>query len=468
MTAIGGGIQQAAEAARRAAEEAARRAAEEAAKKAAEEAARRAAEEAANEQAQAAADAAKTASKHDKLSASGSGLDGYKTDGSPAEKFKAEHSVAYSQLPAEQQQKLDQVVNKLCDYETQQDRLCDRTHEDLGHLLNSGALKQKDATGKTIIDHLAARADQPLHPQIAEGLNGSQQNGAIHDLIHSVAHPESINQGEGTYTCTTAVVQTLLAVSYPADYVGMTAGLLYDGVGRTPTGEAIKLDTTELYENEIGRRTGRGITDAVFQGSLLTYAQQSFPADGGKGVTGGRFSASYTFGGGRFSRSVTFGGEQQGGLTSTQVGGLLDKVLGIKTQDIEVTAGNRDQAFSMFTTSLSVARDSDNKGMGARERRALQNGIPVGVETQDGRFHEILVTDARDGKVFYMDPVDGKTHDMDEGEFKERLRAIKVPAGAPSRFLPGGTGDLQDIPDQKVLYGKLFGLGRLGGRAVEA
>ncbi|MBM3275204.1 MAG: hypothetical protein FJZ00_08615, partial [Candidatus Sericytochromatia bacterium] len=147
-------------------------------------------------------------------------------------------------------------------------------------------------------------------------------------------------------------MQTLLAVALPADYVAMTTGLMFDGVGRAPTGELIKLDTAELFERELGHKTRRGITDAVVQGSLLAFAESALPSGAGSTAEGGRFSASYVFGGGRFSGSVTFGGKNGGGLTSSQIGGLLEKVLGIKTQDIEVSDANRDLAYGMFTDSL--------------------------------------------------------------------------------------------------------------------
>ncbi|MBM3276364.1 MAG: hypothetical protein FJZ00_14515, partial [Candidatus Sericytochromatia bacterium] len=92
------------------------------------------------------------------------------------------------------------------------------------------------------------------------------------------------------------------------------------------------------------------------------------------------------------------------------------------------------------------------------EKRVVSNGIPVGVETADGRFHEVLVTDRREGKVVYIDPVDGKSHEMAEETFKAHLKAIKVPSkSAPSRFTTGTgnllTGDSAPQIDQSVLYG---------------
>jgi hypothetical protein len=438
------------DAARRAAEEAARRAAEEAAKKAAEEAAKRAAAEAAH-----AKDEALMASgSSDRLAAYTASTEGGST---PADAFNALHGPAVAQLPHDQKDKLRQVVKQLCDPATQPGQLAERTLYDLGSMLETGVLAERDQTGKTILDHLAARVGQPLAPPLAQGLNEKQQAGAIHDIIHSVANPGSINQGVDTFTCTTAVVQTLLAVSMPADYVAMTTGLMFDGVGRAPTGELIKLDTAELFERELGRKTGRGITDAVVQGSLLSFAQAALPSDGKPAAEGGRFSASYVFGGGRFSVSVTFGGNADGGLTSSQVGGLLEKVLGIKTQDIEVSDTNRDLAYGMFTSSLETAK-SGKSLLDAKQKRVVSNGIPVGVETSDGKFHEILVTDIREGKVVYIDPVDGKSHEMAEDDFKAHLKAIKVPSKtAPSRFTTGTgtllTGDSAPQVDQAVLYG---------------
>lgn len=459
-------------AAQAAAEAAARKAAEEAARRAAEEAARRAAEEAARK---AAEDAARRASDQMARSAAADGrMAGYapapeatqaaEVTGTqvlpwghqaPADAFMQQHAEAVARLPADQQEKLRTIVGTLCDPATQKDSLAARTFEDLGNLVEAGVLAERDTQGKTILDHIEARLNQPVHPDIAEGLNRAQEQNVLHEIIRTVAHPGAINQGEGTYTCTTAVVQQLLARAMPADYVGMATGFIFDGVARTPTGETIALDTAELYERELGLKTGRGAVDAIFQGSLLAYAQKTFEADG---VTseGGRFSASFTFGGGRFSVRAIFGSEDvPGGLTAKQVGGLLEKVFGIKTTDIEVTEENRETAFGMFTASLERARSGD-ASLGS-SARVISNGIPVGVQTQEGKFHEILVRDIKDGRVTYVDPVDGKEHEIPESDFKANLVSIKVPVQAPSRFARS-LGDLD--PDstaarQAILYGLL-------------
>ncbi len=453
------------DAARRAAEEAARRAAEEAAKKAAEEAAKKAAEEAAKKLAASQDKVATTSAADSRLAAYAPGPD-EPSGGGPADLFIAEHAATVSQLPVDQQEKLKAVVNNLCNPATQTDRLAERTFGDLGLLLDQGKLSQTDAKGKTILDHLAARLDQPVHADVADGLNRSQEHNALHEIVRTVAHPGAINQGEGTYTCTTAVVQQMLARTMPADYVGMATGLIFDGVAAAPTGTKIALDTAELYEREIGRKTGRGAVDAIFQGSLLAYAQKTFPAVGDE-VEGGRFSRSFVFGGGRFSARATYGSlTAEGGLTSGQVGGLLEKVLGLKTQDIQISDTNREVAYGMFQTSLDKAQTGD-VSLGA-SARGVSSGIPVGVQTQDGKFHEILVQDISDGKVSYIDPVDGKEHQIDEDDFKFNLRSIKVPAQAPSRFTLGGqTRDGEDIPTggKSVLYAMLartqkFGVAR--------
>jgi len=155
------------EAAKRAAEEAAKRAAEKAAKKAAEEAAKRAAAEAAH-----AKDQALIASgPSDLLAAYMAKSEG---SGTPADAFTAMHGSAVAQLPPDQQDKLRQVVNQLCDPATQPDQLAERTFEDLGSMLEAGTLTKRDQTGKTILDHLAARIGQPLAPALSQGLNDKQ------------------------------------------------------------------------------------------------------------------------------------------------------------------------------------------------------------------------------------------------------------------------------------------------------
>lgn len=432
-------------AAKRAAEEAAKRAAEEAARKAAEAAAKKAAEDAARK----AADQVTTTRAVDsRMAAYAPGTSGQDPppwgDQAPVDAFMASNAEAISALPPDQQEKLKAVVGTLCDPATQPDNLARRTFEDLGKLVQAGTLADKGADGKTIIDHLSARLGQDVHADVADGLNQMQERNALHEIIRTVAHPGRINQGEGTYTCTTAVVQQMLARTMPADYVGMATGFVYDGVAKTPTGEKIALDTAELYEREIGWKTGRGAVDAIFQGSLLAYAAKTFPQEG-QTLEGGRFSARYTFGGGRYSAKITFGsGDTDGGLTSKQVTGLLEKVFGIKTQDIDVTDTNRDMAYGMFQSSLDKAKTGD-ASLGATAR-VVASGIPVGVQTRDGRFHEILVQDIKDGEVTYIDPVDGKEHKVDEADFKLNLVSIKVPTQAPSRFMPRGTGSLD--PDE--------------------
>ena len=437
----------AAEAARQAGEEALREVGEEALREVAEAAAKEAAEVAAKRQAEEAARAAQA--DHSNFEAGSAAFGGYLAEvggtGPAAERFAEDHAGALASLPPAHEDQVLDLVHGLCEKNSlgQSDIATDianRNYRDIGKLLETGVLLAPDSTGKTVLANLSERLHQGLTPELAGRVDPKS---LLSDLISTVTKPTNIFQGTGTNSCTGAVVQILMARSGPAEYVRFAAGLMFDGAGITPAGSRVPLDTSEFLDREVNKNTGRGPFNAIIQGSLVEYGRSLIPGQG-EGVEGGRGRGTPgSYGGGRGNGvpgapgKGTFGGGDEG-LTAAQVGALVKGVFGVQATNVEINDTNRSMAEDLIMRGLdgylANVEDAPASQRSVNASRALSRGVPVGIRTDEGRLHQVLVLSYEGNKVQYHDPGDGQTKEIDAKEFVASLASVMAPAGIPTKW----------------------------------
>jgi hypothetical protein len=227
-------------------------------------------------------------------------------------------AAARARMTPEQAQKVKDIEARLDD---------PQASEDLAKLISSGVINQQDRSGKSILDQIHARLGQPLYagdpPDPApEGMREQ----ALAELLHGIAHTEDICQGDNTTTCTTCVLQTLMARSDPANYARFALGLMFDGAGETPTGKRVQLGL-----GEVARRDDGSLVDPMIQGSLVAYGlsigegSQTGQAGGGRkglgSVAGGGRGGTGGVGGGGRGGTDGVGGGGRGGTDGVGGGG---------------------------------------------------------------------------------------------------------------------------------------------------
>ncbi len=374
---------------------------------------------------------------------------------------------ALAKLPGDQRAKFEQIERRLTsDLNSTDPDLRDfarETKDDLDRLLTNGTLTQVNRHRETILDQIQSRLDRPLYqgdpPRPApDGLREQ----VLAELIHGLARPVDISQGEGTTTCTTAVVQTLMARSDPGGYANFALGLIFDGKGETPTGKEVTLDL-----QEVANRNDGSILDPVIQGSLIEFGLAGAPgsnaaagggrqgmaatAGGGRGGTratggGGRGGTQATGGGGRGGTQATGGGgggrrravgsentwpvaqaltaqDERRFLDANQLKNLIKNVMGQDARAIELGGTGpdgkptpaTDRQLDSIRNALAGEADSPlvKKGKWAEEEDAnwstvFTRGVPaaIGLEDSEGQnyFHAVMIVGIDRDRVTFVDP----------------------------------------------------------------
>ena len=190
---------------------------------------------------------------------------------------------------------------------------------------------------KTLVKLLDAN---PTHmPGMASGKD------LVKSIVADLARPWSINQGDGTATCTTASLQIIMARSQPAEYARIAGELATTGNASLRDGAKIKIKPGD-FEKSADRgpistafqeslyRLGSSIPDGAgtvpgaekegFGGRLLAATRQSFAGRAIKAVTatfgGTRLKSMSTSYAGRSAKATTtgFAGNGETGLTIAQ------------------------------------------------------------------------------------------------------------------------------------------------------
>ncbi|MBM3276365.1 MAG: hypothetical protein FJZ00_14520, partial [Candidatus Sericytochromatia bacterium] len=247
-------------------------------------------------------------------------------------------AAARARMTPEQAQKVRDIEARLDDAQAS---------EDLAKLISMGIMTLQDRSGKSILDQIHARLGQPLYagdpPDPApEGMREQ----ALAELLHGIAHTEDICQGDNTTTCTTCVLQTLMARSDPANYARFALGLMFEGAGETPTGKRIQLDL-----GEVARRDDGSLVDPMIQGSLMAYGlsigegPQTGQAGGGRkglgSVAGGGRGGTDGIGGGGRGGTGGVGGGGRGGTGGVGGNTLWPLAVTLRSQDDRMLSGEQ-------------------------------------------------------------------------------------------------------------------------------
>ena len=253
-------------------------------------------------------------------------------------------------------------------------------------LLMCHGLDDVDDNGSTVLETLGAAASKKLSPK----LEGIDKKEALQALVSELAFT-TIYQGEGTDTCASATMQSLMASSMPGEYARIATELLFEGEAAVQFGAQMKVST-----NELSKTDGRNDFDKVIQGSFAAFAR-TFPGTGDE--YGGRG------GGGGSSR----GDDKSGGtgLFNNQVREMYYHLTGNGAAVAKVTEANREVLFEDMIA-------------------AVQDGlyIPVGIDfdgKKDNFGHAVTVIGMGVQGVTYVDSLDMKKKLMPVNEFKEKM-----------------------------------------------
>ena len=132
------------------------------------------------------------------------------------------------------------------------------------------------------------------------------------NLVKHLAVPESIIQGEGTWSCTVASLQATVAQMATARYARMVIDLATTGETKVPGNDRIQADRRGL-RNEAD---GRDAIEDLFQESKLSAAQKwedaprgkaSFTAGGEEDFGRGAYGAGRRYGNGVYKGGRRYG-----------------------------------------------------------------------------------------------------------------------------------------------------------------
>lgn len=304
--------------------------------------------------------------------------------GVAARQFFQEHAAAIGKLSEAERSDLFRLVSYVGDPKRIPPEHAANIRTAVGVLVDDGRLLEKDTTGKSILGIFSERIGQKTR-------NGGGSAWDLGEIICTTAWPISINQGARTSTCSAAVVQAMMARQDPANYARFATGLVFDGQGVAPSGETVKLSTTEKERQKGGYGEGRGSVIASIQGSLIAHARQYGPGSSEDAYGGGRRGASATYGGGRAGSPVTYGAGRGGR------GGVY--------------GGNAGDA------GLSAEQADYLRQRLVGESDAAKGGLAYGIDLPDGRGHAVLVTGLTPEAVQFWDPADGQLKQVTRYQF---------------------------------------------------
>ncbi|HBN08050.1 MAG TPA: hypothetical protein DD435_05175 [Cyanobacteria bacterium UBA8530] len=272
-------------------------------------------------------------------------------------------------------------------------------------LLESRGLDDVDDRGRTVLETLGEAASKNLAPE----LKGVDKKEALQSLVSELAFT-NIYQGEGTDTCASATMQSLMAASMPGEYARIATDLLFEGETTLQFGAQMKVSTNELPELKLlptvlskllpdvpkDAPDGRNDFDKIMQGSFAAFAR-TFPGTGEE------------FGGRGGSGGSSRGGDNSSGtgLYNNQVKEMYYHITGNDAAVAKVTEENRDVLFADMIS-------------------AMQDGLylPVGIDAdgeKNNYGHAVTVVGMGVQGVTYVDSLDMKKKTMPVSEFKEKM-----------------------------------------------
>lgn len=300
-------------------------------------------------------------------------------------------------------------------------------------LLFRGIAERMDSRGNRVIDHLRAILDMP----VVAGRPSPLQ--VARELMDGLLSPHSIQQGQGTFSCTAATIQGILASTNPGEYMRVVRGLVFEGEVQTQGGDVLKADLRGLKVDE-----GRNVTEDIFQESVMAFGKAMGDGGGTRTYGNGSYGSGSTPrtpaqspasgaaqpkappqapASGSKAGAVTpppqrrWGSEQGGGhdgLTSAQFTGIVQSLTGQKSAAMEPSDGFTRQAMLAILGEL------------------LHNGpVAVGIAGTDKEgmptMHAVRVTASANGVITFEDSGTGESKTTPVDDFHSRLKMIMVP-----------------------------------------
>lgn len=197
-------------------------------------------------------------------------------------------------------------------------------------------LAAEPATPPAVPGAFAAEGSTPARPKPPD-----EAGEMLICLVKHLADPRSIDQGEGTWSCSAAALQAHLAENRPIQYVRLVADLVLNGEVKLYGGGVARANRQGL-ENEADRRDP---LEDLFQDTMLATAQELERQEGrvsGEGGAGepdygrGAYTTHKRYGRGKFTAGQRYGGngeegeavEVQRGLTPEGYARLRQKITG--------------------------------------------------------------------------------------------------------------------------------------------
>ncbi|MBO9540236.1 hypothetical protein J7643_06560 [bacterium] len=224
--------------------------------------------------------------------------------------------------------------------------------------------------GKTLLQTLDRLASEPIHASLKRGE-------LVSDLLQEIALPSIINQ-HNKGTCTVSTLQILMALTQPAEYARIVAGLA------SPQG-SVNLANGDAILREPGTETADGTrrtaSARLWQASLMEYGNgDKTNYDNAKDV------------------HVETGGQ---GLGQTGVQRVLSGLIDGKPRLLDIGEHPAGQIDAFKDSMLATIRQSANGGSPVPV--ALRWGKPDAQGKIHG-VHEILVTRIADDQVYFSNP----------------------------------------------------------------
>ncbi|MEB3204926.1 MAG: hypothetical protein VKP57_09525 [Candidatus Sericytochromatia bacterium] len=270
------------------------------------------------------------------------------------------------------------------------------------------------------------------------------------NLVKHLAHPESIIQGEGTWSCTVASLQATVAQMAPGRYARMVVDLATTGQTKVPGNARIDADHRGL-RNEAD---GRDPIEDLFQESMLSAAQRwegkdkpalGLAADGdyGGGAYGrGAYGSGRRYGNGTYRAGRRYGSDDDSaagrGLTARGYTRLVSEVFG-KAHDVLRATPEQplERAETMHLTQAALKRGPVPAGVSFPSedgKTTLHHAIRiVGVEDATGRSTlrpDKKIDGQKPGKpavVIVADPQTGEKRSVPIDRFMKDLDFLTLP-----------------------------------------
>jgi len=270
----------------------------------------------------------------------------------------------------------------------------------------------------------------------------SEQSELVTSLAHQIAHPESIQQGAHE-SCAAANMEELMARKHPDRYADIVSKLATEGKYEFPSGKVVHADTTDGYLNPKADAYGRrSFSSELFQDAAIQLAvdpktYKSVALDSPdieprpKGVT-----PATDYGERLIDPNNPGAPEQFHGIDSAkQLQAYKDLFPGEKYGEVPVQSSEDLQKAldanggPPMKVGISLKGDLADTGMGGEAAGSLEGN------------HAIVITEIKDGKVYYENTAGGKDHSYPHGEgvpIEKFTEAMKV--GEKGAFVKGAEG----------------------------